>query len=78
MIKIFLTLALITNIASFKASDNLIFLGLFSLLSLGGIAVKYFAIAMIIGVLVGTYSSIYIAGASLFFLKVLENKEERD
>ena len=51
---------------------------LLSLLSLGGIAVKYFAIAMIIGVLVGTYSSIYIAGASLFFLKVLENKEERD
>ncbi len=50
---------------------------LLSLLSLGGIAVKYFAIAMIIGVLVGTYSSIYIAGTSLFFLKVLENREER-
>ena len=51
---------------------------LLSLLSLGGIAVKYFAVAMIIGVLVGTYSSIYIAGASLFFLKVLENREEKD
>jgi len=49
---------------------------LFSLLLFGGIAVEYFSIAMIIGVLVGTFSSIYIAGASLFFLKVLEKKEE--
>ncbi len=51
---------------------------LLSLLSLGGIAVQYFAIAMIIGVLVGTYSSIYIAGASLFFLKVLEDREQNN
>jgi len=49
---------------------------LFSLLLFGGIAVEYFSIAMIIGVLIGTFSSIYIAGASLFFLKVLEKKEE--
>ncbi len=49
---------------------------LLSLLLFGGIAVEYFSIAMIIGVLVGTFSSIYIAGASLFFLKVLEKKEE--
>tara|TARA_B100001287_G_scaffold2183_1_gene1717 strand:- start:1146 stop:2057 length:912 start_codon:yes stop_codon:yes gene_type:complete len=49
---------------------------LFSLLLFGGIAVEYFSIAMIIGVLVGTFSSIYIAGASLFFLKVLEKNEE--
>ena len=49
---------------------------LFSLLLFGGIAVEYFSIAMIIGVLVGTFSSVYIAGASLFFLKVLEKKEE--
>ena len=49
---------------------------LFSLLLFGGIAVEYFSIAMIIGVLVGTFSSIYIAGASLFFLKVLEKREE--
>ncbi len=49
---------------------------LFSLLIFGGIAVEYFSIAMIIGVLVGTFSSIYIAGASLYFLKVLENRDE--
>lgn len=49
---------------------------LFSLLIFGGIAVKYFSIAMIIGVLVGTFSSIYIAGASLFFLRVLEKSDE--
>jgi preprotein translocase subunit SecF len=41
---------------------------LFSLLLLGGIAVEYFAIAMIVGVLVGTYSSIFIASTSLFLL----------
>ena len=49
---------------------------LFSLLTFGGIAVEYFSIAMIIGVLIGTFSSVYIAGASLFFLKVLEKREE--
>ena len=49
---------------------------LFSLLIFGGIAVEYFSIAMIIGVLVGTFSSIYIAGASLYFLKVLEIVDE--
>jgi len=41
---------------------------LFSLLLLGGIAVEYFAIAMIVGILVGTYSSIFIASTSLFLL----------
>lgn len=41
---------------------------LLSLLLLGGIAVEYFAIAMIIGILVGTYSSIFIASTSLFLL----------
>ena len=41
---------------------------LFSLLILGGSAVYYFALAMIIGILVGTYSSIYIAGTSLYLL----------
>jgi preprotein translocase subunit SecF len=43
---------------------------LFSLLLLGGIAVEYFAIAMIVGILVGTYSSIFIASTSLFLLGV--------
>ena len=41
---------------------------LLSLLLLGGIAVEYFAIAMIVGILVGTYSSIFIASTSLFLL----------
>ena len=48
---------------------------LISLLIFGGIAVEYFSIAMIIGVLVGTFSSIYIAGASLYFLRVLEHDD---
>ena len=43
---------------------------LFSLLLAGGIAVKFFAVAMIVGVLVGTYSSIFIASTSLYFLGV--------
>ncbi len=43
---------------------------LFSLLLLGGAAVKYFAIAMIIGVGIGTYSSIFIASTTLFMLGV--------
>ncbi len=41
---------------------------LLSILLLGGIAVEYFAIAMIVGILVGTYSSIFIASTSLFLL----------
>lgn len=41
---------------------------LISLLLLGGIAVTNFAIAMIIGVLIGTYSSIFVAGSSLIYL----------
>jgi len=48
---------------------------LFSLLLLGGIAVEYFAIAMIVGILVGTYSSIFIASTSLFLLGV-DNKAQ--
>ena len=43
---------------------------LFSLLLAGGIAVKFFATAMIVGVLVGTYSSIFIASTSLYFLGI--------
>ena len=48
---------------------------LLSLLLLGGIAVEYFAIAMIIGILVGTYSSIFIASTSLFLLGA-DNKSQ--
>jgi len=48
---------------------------LFSLFLLGGIAVEYFAIAMIVGILVGTYSSIFIASTSLFLLGA-DNKSQ--
>jgi preprotein translocase subunit SecF len=47
---------------------------LVSLLILGGSAVKYFALAMIIGIFVGTYSSIYIASSSLSFLGIGNKK----
>ena len=46
-----------------------------SLLILGGAAVQYFSLAMIIGIFIGTYSSIYIASSSLSFLGV-GNKSE--
>ena len=50
---------------------------LFSLFILGGSAVKYFALAMIIGILIGTYSSVYIASTSLYLLgATLEEKNE--
>jgi len=48
---------------------------LFSLLLAGGIAVKFFAVAMIVGVLVGTYSSIFIASTSLYLLGVSSNHQ---
>ena len=41
---------------------------LFSLFLLGGSAVELFALAMIIGILIGTYSSIFIASTSLLLL----------
>ncbi len=43
---------------------------LFALLLLGGEAVRGFAIALIVGVFVGTYSSIYIASATALALDV--------
>ena len=49
---------------------------LLSLYMLGGAAVENFALAMIIGILIGTYSSIYIASTSLYYLGVDINKDE--
>ena len=49
---------------------------LLSLYILGGAAVENFALAMIIGILIGTYSSIYIASTSLYYLGVDINKDE--
>ena len=41
-----------------------------ALLILGGESVSAFSLAMLVGVVVGTYSSIYVAGASLLFFKL--------
>ena len=49
---------------------------LVSLFLLGGSAVELFALAMIIGILIGTYSSIFIASTSLLLLGA--NAEIRD
>ena len=49
---------------------------LISLFLLGGSAVELFAFAMIIGILIGTYSSIFIASTSLLLLGA--NSEIRD
>lgn len=43
---------------------------LFALLIFGGAMIHNFALALIVGVLVGTYSSIYVAGTLLLSLKV--------
>ena len=55
-------------------------LALFSIFILGGSILKGFSFAMILGVLIGTYSSIFIASPILKYLKVssktLEKKEE--
>lgn len=44
-------------------------LALLALLLLGGQVIWPFAFAMIIGVIVGTYSSVYVAGATLLFVE---------
>ena len=55
-------------------------LALFSIFLLGGQILKGFSFAMIIGVIIGTYSSVFVASPILGFLKVnyktLEKKEE--
>ena len=56
-------------------------LALFSIYILGGEILRGFAFAMIIGVFIGTYSSIFVASPVLKYLKVsyktLEKKEEK-
>ena len=56
-------------------------LALFSIFILGGAILKGFSFAMIMGVLIGTYSSIFVASPVLKFFKVsyktLEKKEEK-
>tara|TARA_Y100000590_G_scaffold464487_1_gene634064 strand:- start:129 stop:1022 length:894 start_codon:yes stop_codon:yes gene_type:complete len=56
-------------------------LALFSIYFFGGEILKGFSLAMILGVLFGTYSSIYIANPILVFLKVSQRtiiKEEKN
>lgn len=48
---------------------------LISLFILGGSAVEQFALAMMIGIIIGTYSSIFVASTSLYFLGA--NAEQR-
>ena len=56
-------------------------LALFSIFILGGEILRGFSFAMILGVLIGTYSSIFVASPILKFLKVsyktLEKQEEK-
>ena len=56
-------------------------LALFSIYILGGEILRGFSFAMILGVLIGTYSSIFVASPVLKFFKVsyktLEKEEEK-
>jgi preprotein translocase subunit SecF len=56
-------------------------LALFSIFILGGEILKGFSFAMILGVIIGTYSSIFVASPILRYLKVssktMEKEEER-
>ena len=56
-------------------------LALFSIFILGGEILKGFSFAMILGVLIGTYSSIFVAAPILKYLRVsyktLEKNEEK-
>lgn len=42
---------------------------LISLFILGGLSIKYFVLAMIVGVIIGTYSSIFVASPMLYWLE---------
>ena len=53
-------------------------LALFSIFILGGEILRGFALAMIIGVLIGTYSSIFVASAILKYLNVSFKTIERE
>ncbi len=80
----------ISNIANLSVNETLsrtiitsvtTLLALFSIYILGGEILRGFSFAMILGVLIGTYSSIFVAAPVLKFFKVssktLEKKEEK-
>ena len=79
----------IANIANLSINETLArtiitsvttLLALFSIFILGGEILRGFSFAMILGVFIGTYSSIFVASPILKFLKVsyktLEKEEE--
>ncbi|MBL0934030.1 MAG: protein translocase subunit SecDF [Rhizobiaceae bacterium] len=53
-------------------------LALFALYLFGGEVIASFTIAMIIGILVGTYSSVFVAGPMLILFNLRPAKEEQD
>ena len=53
-------------------------LALFVIYFFGGTVLKDFALAMIWGVVIGTYSSIFIAVSSLTFFKIYKGSEDKD
>ncbi len=53
-------------------------LALFSIFILGGEILKGFSFAMILGVIIGTYSSIFVASPMLKYLKVSSKTMEKD
>ena len=53
-------------------------LALFVIYFFGGAVLKDFALAMIWGVIIGTYSSIFIAVSSLTFFKIYKGLEDKD
>ena len=53
-------------------------LALFVIYFFGGAVLKDFALAMIWGVVIGTYSSIFIAVSSLTFFKIYKGSEDKD
>jgi len=80
----------ISNIANLSINETLsrtiitsvtTLLALFSIFILGGEILKGFSFAMILGVLIGTYSSIFVASPTLKYFKVsyktLEKEEEK-
>ena len=80
----------ISNIANLSINETLsrtiitsvtTLLALFSIFILGGEILRGFSFAMILGVLIGTYSSIFVASLILKFFKVsyktLEKEEEK-
>ena len=80
----------ISNIANLSINETLArtiitsvttLLALFSIFILGGEILRGFSFAMILGVLIGTYSSIFVASPILKYFKVsyktIEKEEER-